>query len=276
MFTFNAHGGKSLWFILLIEAPCWSWTYLGFHSDFAFDEPSRTVYNAVGKAVWKFTSGVYESLPLEENCFFPYARVFSPWRDVVVRLMYVHLIDNAVQVLWLRYLAANAPYTSYINNSEILTILLGISLAVYTCARIRTHVAFLPSEKDKAPIAIQSAATDLMSFYTPHHKYRTTVTSCWCAIAFAGFTSIYIKTISAFEETAHWILGALGFVLFFASLGVVMVQLEEEVGLGEEMRERHGQKKEGYVSQEVSGEEVMVCLRQLWGEWWSSRRRIRL
>jgi hypothetical protein len=157
----------------------------------------------VGKAVWKFTSGEYKSLPLEENCYLPYAPVFLAWRDVVVRLAYVHLVDNAVQVLWLRYLAANAPYTSHINNSEILTILLGISFAVYTCARIRTHVVFLPSEKDKTPIAIQSAATDLMSFYTPHHKYRTTATSRWCEIALAGFTSIYIKAISAFEETAH-------------------------------------------------------------------------
>jgi hypothetical protein len=276
MFTFNAPGGKSLWFLLLIEAPCWSWTYLGFHSDFAFDEPSRTVYNAVGKAVWKFTSGECESLPLEENCLLPYAPVFLPWRDVVVRLAYVHLIDNAVQVLWLWYLAANAPYTPYINNSEILTILLGISLTVYTCARIRTHVVFLLSEKDKAPIAIQSAATDLMSLYTTHHEYRTTATSRWCTIAFTEFTVTFITATSALKETAHWSLGALGFVLFFASLGVAMVQLEEEVGLGEEMRERHRQNKEGYVSQEASGEEVMLCLRQLWGEWWSSRRRIRL
>jgi hypothetical protein len=230
----------------------------------------------VGKAVWKFTSGEYESLPLEENCYFPYAQVFLPWRDVVVRLAYVHLVDNAVEVLWLRYMAANAPYTSHINNSEILTILLGISLAVYTCARIRTHVVFLPSEKDKAPIAIQSAATDLMSFYTPRHKYRTTATSRWCTVAFTGFPVTFITATSVLKETAHKSLGALGCVLCFLCFGLVVVHLSEETGLGEDKREKSRWREERHVSEGPSGEEVMLCLRQLWGEWWSSRRRIRL
>jgi hypothetical protein len=213
---------------------------------------------------------------LEENCYLPYAPVFLPWRDVVVRLAYVHLIDNAVEVLWFRYLAANAPYTSHINNSGILTILLGISLAVYTCARIRTHVVFLPSEKDKAPIAIQPAATGLMSFYTPHHKYRTTATSRWCTVAFTGFTVTFITATSALKETVHWSLGALGCVLCFLCFVLVVVHLSEEMRLGEDMRKENRRRKKGHVSEGPSDGEVILCLGQLWNEWRRSRRRIRL
>jgi hypothetical protein len=147
---------------------------------------------------------------------------------------------------------------------------------VYTCARIRTHVVFLPSEKDKAPIAIQSAATDLMSFYTPRHKYRTTATSRWCTVAFTGFPVTFITATSVLKETAHKSLGALGCVLCFLCFGLVVVHLSEETGLGEDKREKSRWREERHVSEGPSGEEVMLCLRQLWGEWWSSRRRIRL
>jgi hypothetical protein len=115
----------------------------------------------------------------------------------------------------------------------------------YTRARIRIHVVFLPSEKDKAPIAIQPAATDLMSFYTPHHKYRTTATSRWCTVAFTGFTVTFITATSALKETAHWSLGTLGCALCFLCFVLVVVHLSEEMALGEDMRERTDGERKG-------------------------------
>jgi hypothetical protein len=62
--------------------------------------------------------------------------------DVVIRLSYILFVDNVIHTLWLRYGAVDAPYTQYISNSEILTLLLGVTLAIYTDARMFTHVVF--------------------------------------------------------------------------------------------------------------------------------------
>jgi hypothetical protein len=92
----------------------------------------------------------------------------------------VHLIDNTIHVIWLRYFIAEAPYTSYVNNSEILTMLLGATLAVYTYTRIRTHVYFNDDEagllvdiKSPIPLPIRSATRDLFAFCSPHQRFRT-------------------------------------------------------------------------------------------------------
>jgi hypothetical protein len=66
--------------------------------------------------------------------------MFKPWKDVVVRLSYIHFIDNIVHTAWLRYGAIGAPYTQYISNSEILTPIHGVMLAIHAGAWIYTHV----------------------------------------------------------------------------------------------------------------------------------------
>ena len=57
------------------------------------------------------------------------------------------LFDNIMFVLWLRYAYQHGPYTRYVSNSEILTILLFFSMILYTYARMRTHVVFSEDEE---------------------------------------------------------------------------------------------------------------------------------
>jgi hypothetical protein len=74
------------------------------------------------------------------------------WRDAVMRLCWYHVIDNAVHVFWLRYgyeFGDGAPYTAYVNNSEILTMLLVLQLGAWTWVqvRMREEVALEAEEK---------------------------------------------------------------------------------------------------------------------------------
>jgi hypothetical protein len=64
------------------------------------------------------------------------------WQDAVLRLAYYHIIDNTIHVIYLRYswtFGEGQPYTSYINNSEILTVVLAVQMAVWTWLRMRTR-----------------------------------------------------------------------------------------------------------------------------------------
>lgn len=166
--------GKFIWLWLLVEMGCWSWTYLGFYDDYYLREATRTVHDRSGHPVWTFT--------VDETDAFtsPYNLIFRPWRDIAVRLSYVHLIDNAIHVIWFRYFHVDAPYTAYVNNSEMLTILLFVVLAVYTYTRMRTHVYFdtnttepLVDTESIVPFPIHSVSRDLCTFASPHNLFRT-------------------------------------------------------------------------------------------------------
>lgn len=106
-----------------------------------FKQGSRTTYDQLGRSIWTFTAEKTGE-PTHDDLHNPYAPMFLPWKDLVVRLSYVHVIDNAVHVLWLRYFASDTPYTAYINVSEILTVMLFLAMVLYTWARVRTHVVF--------------------------------------------------------------------------------------------------------------------------------------
>lgn len=106
----------------------------------------------IGTTVWKFSPPSDDNIPE-----FPFSPAFLPWTDTTIRLAYLTLLDNTMFVLWLRYGYQHAPYSPHISNSEILTILLFISMALYTYARMRTHVVFLNDEelgleKQSAPL----------------------------------------------------------------------------------------------------------------------------
>jgi len=171
--------GKFIWLWLLVEMGCWSWTYLGFYDDYYLREATRTVHDRSGHPVWTFT--VDETGNKSTDAFYsPYNLIFRPWRDIAVRLSYVHLIDNAIHVIWFRYFHADTPYTAYVNNSEMLTILLFVILAVYTYTRMRTHVYFdnnttepLVDTKRSVPFPIHSVSRDLCTFASPHNLFRT-------------------------------------------------------------------------------------------------------
>jgi hypothetical protein len=193
--------GKICWLWLLVECGCWNWTYLGFHDDYYFDETTRTVHDRNSNSIWTFTSEKTGD-PEEDRMYTPYNLMFRPWRDIAVRLSYIHLIDNTIHVIWSRYLHVDAPYTAYINNSEILTILLFFSLAVYTYARMDTHVYFddtvtgpLVNFKSTVPLPQYSATRDLFTFASPHHAFRTASESrqifmiSMCVMATAAMTT---------------------------------------------------------------------------------------
>ncbi|KAF2825365.1 hypothetical protein CC86DRAFT_407575 [Ophiobolus disseminans] len=64
------------------------------------------------------------------------------WRDAAVRLGYYHVIDNTIHMILLRFFwsfGAPDPYTPYINNSEILTVLLVAEMAAWTWLRWRSR-----------------------------------------------------------------------------------------------------------------------------------------
>jgi hypothetical protein len=171
--------GRVFWLWLLVECGCWSWTYLGFYDDYYFHEDTRTVHDRIGRSVWTFTSEKTGNTEKNE-LYNPYSEVFLPWRDIAVRLSSVHLFDNTIHIIWFRYFIPDAPYTPYINNSEILTVLLFATLAVYTSARTRTHVYFDDNEGDllidiKSPIPLPtySATRDISSLCSPNHRFRT-------------------------------------------------------------------------------------------------------
>jgi hypothetical protein len=160
--------------------------------------------------------------------------VFLPWRDVVVRLAYIHVVDNLVQVLWLRYVAADAPYMTYMNSSEVLTILLGISLALYTYARMRTRVVFVAGKRDTAPIAVQSTTKDLFTFDTLHHRYRTTAMSRWYTIIFIALTTMFSTATSVFA-TAHWAVTAFAILLVFICGFAALLHLLKRLVMGNQV-----------------------------------------
>ncbi|KAI4622203.1 hypothetical protein J4E83_004943 [Alternaria metachromatica] len=171
--------GKFIWLWLLVEMGCWSWTCLGFYDDYYFREATRTVHDRSGHPVWTFTVDKSDE-ETTDALYSPYNLIFRPWRDIAVRLSYVHLIDNAIHVIWFRYFHVDAPYTAYVNNSEILTIILFVLLAVYTYTRMRTHVYFdnnttepLVDTESIVPFPIHSVSRDLCTFASPHNLFRT-------------------------------------------------------------------------------------------------------
>ena len=85
---------------------------------------------------------VYTSERVAGEDYNPYEPRYMPWKDVAVRLSYIHFIDNLIHVIWIRYNFTHGPYTSYLNNSEFTLLLLFIGLALYTYVRIQSHVAF--------------------------------------------------------------------------------------------------------------------------------------
>jgi hypothetical protein len=73
------------------------------------------------------------------------------WRDAMIRLAFYHVFDNIVVVLQLRFsypYAEGAPYTTYVNNSEIATWVLILQVYIWKLFRMRErYVARLQQKK---------------------------------------------------------------------------------------------------------------------------------
>lgn len=63
-----------------------------------------------------------------------------PFRDAIIRLAFLHVLDNTVLVLQLRFFypySEGAVYTSYINDPEIFAALLAVEMVAMTVLRRR-------------------------------------------------------------------------------------------------------------------------------------------
>lgn len=73
------------------------------------------------------------------------------WRDAMIRLAFYHVLDNTAVVLQLRFFypyGEGAPYTTYVNNSEIATSVLILQVCIWKLFRMRErYVAWLQKEK---------------------------------------------------------------------------------------------------------------------------------
>jgi hypothetical protein len=104
----------------------------------------------VNLSMWKRTFlGTYSDGPSSDDAGKPFyynstIRVEPPvpWRDVIVRLAYYHVIDNAIHVLLLRHgyeFGDGLPYTDYVNNSEILTVVLAVQMGAWSVMKMRAR-----------------------------------------------------------------------------------------------------------------------------------------
>ncbi|OCK85023.1 hypothetical protein K432DRAFT_439565 [Lepidopterella palustris CBS 459.81] len=126
LLMFSTSPMKPLFFSIMCDGLLWDWIYLGRDQGYSYDEASRSVINVHGSVLHRFK-------PDEDLVYFS-------WRDLTVRLGYIHVIDNFIHVIWLRYFYENGPYTAHINNSELFTMLLVIQVSVYSYARRHTRI----------------------------------------------------------------------------------------------------------------------------------------
>jgi len=131
-----------------IELRAWEWTSLGTFLHTAWEgvsgDPAATDHNRIVRPRFDRTM-IWNTTELVST------------RDAIIRLAYYHLFENAVRVLCLRYYHPHnegAPYTTYINNSEILTGLLALQVAAWTCCKMRENVKIL-GDIEKGAAALQ-------------------------------------------------------------------------------------------------------------------------
>ncbi|KAF2650305.1 hypothetical protein K491DRAFT_720853 [Lophiostoma macrostomum CBS 122681] len=158
---FNSNSpAKVVWLSLLLEMEFWYYTYLGMYADVRYDKDSFSVIDEHGTKVQQLQPGSLDT-NISSMCRRDTSTIYRPWEEILARMSYIHVVDNLIHIIWLRYFISNAPYTAYRNNSEILTLQLVVSVVIYTYARMRTHVVF---DHDDEETSIDSSSE--------HDKYR--------------------------------------------------------------------------------------------------------
>jgi len=131
-----------------IELRAWEWTSLETFLNNVWDgvsgDPGATDRNHIVRPRFHWTM-ILSTTELVST------------QDAIIRLAYYHLFENAVRVLCLRYHHPHnesAPYTTYINNSEILTELLALQVTAWTYCKMREKVEIL-GDVEKGAAALQ-------------------------------------------------------------------------------------------------------------------------
>ncbi|KAF2196303.1 hypothetical protein GQ43DRAFT_476446 [Delitschia confertaspora ATCC 74209] len=132
--------------LLLVFVYLWLWrcTYLGRYSDWYHDQTLSIARfpDRHGFFLYRFKPNKKQGDTLsEEDC----QTKWGVWKDLAIRLSYLTLVTNTAQILWSlnRYFFYPMRYTHYVNDSEILTLVLAVSLGMYTYARMHSHHAVL-------------------------------------------------------------------------------------------------------------------------------------
>ncbi|KAF2870151.1 hypothetical protein BDV95DRAFT_619944 [Massariosphaeria phaeospora] len=135
---FSASSVTKPWFLSYFCAMCDPCRrLLGYYHDESYDEAMRLAQ---------------EPRPFR----FGEAPRYISWRDLTVRLGYILVFDNLIHVVWLRYFY-DGPYTAYVSNSELLTVLLVVRMCVYGIAKVQT---LLECQDDDVEVGV---ATDQKS-----------------------------------------------------------------------------------------------------------------
>ena len=131
-----------------IDLRAWEWTSLGIFLNNVWEgvsgDPAATDCNRIFRPRFDWTM-IWNTTELVST------------QDAIIRLAYYHLFENAVRVLCLRYYRAHnegAPYTTYVNNSEILTGLLALQVAAWTYCKMRENAKTL-GDIEKGAAALQ-------------------------------------------------------------------------------------------------------------------------
>lgn len=110
------------------------------------------------------------------------------------------------------FLAPQTPYTTYINNTEIMTGLLLLTMALYTIARIKMHwiavrgsEAHLKKEKEESsqPIFQHSWRTKLYTLNAPDHEFRDMLTAWKVLIVVFCIMAMVLLAINKADLTSN-------------------------------------------------------------------------
>ncbi|KAF2875181.1 hypothetical protein BDV95DRAFT_603944 [Massariosphaeria phaeospora] len=126
-FWHSASALKIFFLVALIYSLAWGLTYLGDYEDLYFDMDTKRMKDQNGftqrMRPWAFGDASFLTEP-----------------SIAVRLAYIHVVDSTIHVLWLRYYCEYGTYTPFVNNQELFTIALAVQMAIYTYARMASHV----------------------------------------------------------------------------------------------------------------------------------------
>ncbi|KAF2008071.1 hypothetical protein P154DRAFT_614461 [Amniculicola lignicola CBS 123094] len=76
-------------------------------------------------------------------------------QDVGIRLAYLVILNTALHIPWLRYWSPYAPYTTFINNKELTTLVLVVQVLIYTYARMASHVSYVIDDSVEGCISLK-------------------------------------------------------------------------------------------------------------------------
>ncbi|KAL5378665.1 hypothetical protein PMIN02_011147 [Paraphaeosphaeria minitans] len=70
------------------------------------------------------------------------------WKQLAARSVHFHMVYNFIHVFWLRFVLSDGSYTTYINNSELLTMMLAAQLFLWSFSTESIRIRISDDETD--------------------------------------------------------------------------------------------------------------------------------